>query len=349
MSVLQPRIWGPCTTSLFAYFLSPFPRDPVTLSLNDADDSIALVLLAPKAGNITHVGFYSCDIVGSPPDYNIGLVTLDGSGNPTTTAFGGSTHTTWTPPAGLQWQWVALAGAAAAAVGDWLCIRIWPTASAPDGSNYAKVARYYTALDSDNSFWNAEYSTLWSKNGSISPVAVRYSDGSEYGCQSTVITGWSFDSADTPDEAGALITLPFACECCGMVVGIGGPTSPPYDLCLYSSAGNLLGTWSLSDEDYGESDWGSISGRWAPVTLAAGSYYATVKATNAVQVVTVPALQFTSAVTRAGSYIPEAANVIGAYRTDGGAWTTDDTVLPWVGLLLSDITFGSSGGGPRWL
>jgi len=102
--------------------------------LNDLDNALAWVLRVPKSGTITHVGFGVKTITGSPPDYYVGLVTLDVAGLPTAVPYGGSAVATYTPTT-PGWVWLELSTPAAAVAGDLVAIHIYPTAIAPDAAN----------------------------------------------------------------------------------------------------------------------------------------------------------------------------------------------------------------------
>jgi len=136
-----------------------------------------------------------------------------------------------------------------------------------------------------------------------------------------------------------------ACKCCGVIFNsMYADGNATWAICLYDSDSTLLTSTTIADEDYLQGPQGvSYIVYFVEQALVAGDYYVTVKPSGTADV-DFGGLQFPSAALRAASLWPEAANVVAAYRTDDGAWTIDDTALPWVALLLSDITF--SGGSP---
>lgn len=349
---MQPRVWGP--SSLIQYHAgtkTSFPATLGTLALDDADDSAAYIMLAPKTGSISAVGVVVQAITGTPPNYNIALVTVGVDGLPTTTPIGDSTVETFAPGA-TGYQTVTLDPAAAVTAGNVICIRIWPTVSAPDGSNKVDVA---PGLDifSGAMPWYGQYSTAWQRLSRLNPATVVYSDATWYGLPTTEYWGININSGTDPDEVGMKITLPTATKCCGAQIAAAGyVSSAAWSVCLYNSDSTLLASWTCADEDMLSAENTYYHAFWAEQTLPAGDYYVTVKPSGAANCPVI-GFQFPSAALRAGCMLPEADSCIAAYRTDDGEWTTDDTALPFMGLLLSDITFGGDPTpvaiAPRWL
>jgi len=104
----------------------------------------------------------------------VGLVTVDGSGNPTNTAYGGNAIETPTFTAS-GWVWVTLATPASATVGDFFALRIWPHTVAADGTNYIRVA--YETVDSVGHIatWVWLASAVSYPGGGL--FAIQYDDG----------------------------------------------------------------------------------------------------------------------------------------------------------------------------
>jgi hypothetical protein len=313
-----------------------------TLALSDSDNSVAWTFPIRDAGSITHVGFLVVTINGTPPDYQAGIVTLDSSGNPTGTAYGGSAVTAFTPSAG--WTWIELSTPATAVAGDFVAVRVWPTASAPDGSNHITICRqpfagYGIAMN---------YTTSWSPlaGASGAPMAVKYSGGAVFGSALTSTTVHvQLRSDTTPDEAGCKFQLPAAMTVRGAQIGIDTSwgTSATADVVLYNSANTVLATTTIGDKDYVDGS-AYVNVWFAPVSLAAATdYRLVVKPTvaGAGGSVNIQRYQFENAAAVA-AWPPGDGLWQYTYRTDAGAWTDVATDLPYMGLWASDITF--SGG-----
>lgn len=347
MSVMQPRTWGPASMGPYTGDgMSSFPWPLTNYALDDADDAVAMVFTAPKTGNIDQLGWTVVNLVGSPT-YNVALVALDASGNPTQVAYASSEVEAYSPVA-TGHNTVTLNPVAAVTAGDIVAVHIWPTATAPNTSNRAYIATR-AAFGAIGLPYHTQYAASWARGSNYPIFSVRYDDGAVHGLPATAFWGVDFNSGTTPDEAGMKITLPMACKCCGALVTSSTiDANGAWDVCLYNSASSLIASWTCDDEDKLGSVTGMHRAAWAEQTLAAGDYYLTVKPTSTVDYDLV-GLQFSSAALRAASMVPEADSVVAVRRTDGGAWTEDDTAIPWMALLLSDITFGGGSSGPRWV
>jgi hypothetical protein len=316
------------------------------LALSDADNSVAWLLPIRDAGTITHVGFLLVTINGSPPNYNAAIVTLDSSGNPTTTAYGGSAVTTFTP-SGTGWTWVALSTGATANAGDFAAVRVWPTGTVPDGSNHITVCRAPFA----GYGITTNYATSWAPlaGASAGPMAIKYDGGAVFGNAITSTTVHAqLRSDSTPDEAGCKFQLPAAMTVRGAQIGIDTTygTSATFDVVLYNGAGTALATTSVSDKDFTDNS-AYVNVWFTPVSLAAATDY---------RLVVKPGVAGSGGNVNIQRYQFEDAAAVAAwppgdglwqytYRTDAGAWTDVATDLSYMGLWVSDITFSTTGGG----
>lgn len=334
--------WGPVapwfTSGRYLYY-----------ALDDSDDHVGATFAAPKTGNITHVGLRVYSVTGTPPDYNVAVVTItESTGVPTNTAYGGGAAGTLTGAA-TGWHWVALATPSAVTAGDKIAVNVWPTGSPgnPDGSN--KIAVGYGLSDVVSAYPAGGYggsATIFSSTGIAPTFAIRYSDGMGYGgvCLPSVVN--AYDSDDTPDEVGVKITLPFSGQCVGCSVGfntVGANASWTYR--LENAAGDLLASWNMSDEDiamWPSATYGAPSPRWAPISLAADTvYYLSVRSTHASATIAPYGWEWTHA-SEKDCFVGGGTTVL-VYRTDGGEWTEDSDQCAAFGLLFNDITIPEGG------
>ena len=312
-------------------------------ALNDADNAAAWCFCVPKDGSITDVGVYLTAENGTSPQYNVKLVTQDSSGRPTTTDYGSSTGTptTWTS---TGWKWVTLTGAATAAAGDFAAVHVYPTGTAPDGSNNISVqgSSGIIAVGEGASLY---YTTAWTANAGQPAMAVKYSDGSIHGfALSSNTTYVQIRSNTTPDEVGSLFQVPASMTVYGARVyaaAAGWGSAATADVLLYNAAGTALATGAIGDKDYVD-DSGTINVFFDAVTLSADTDYRLVIRPNVSTNGDIYVTKWSFESTAARSYPPEGARWQYTSRTDAGAWTDDNTAVCPFGLWVSDIDF--SGG-----
>lgn len=343
MIVSGNYLWGPAAYG-HAYTTVVF-GNLTTYALDDADDSVALVFSAPYSGSITDVGIQVTAVVGTPPQYNVGVVTVSNAdGYPTANPYGGSAVTLANlTPAGHHW--VTLTTPATTAAGDIIAARVWPNPVGEPPSGAANVStiieqclhnpyhmlprgHYYTF------FWN-------DAEGLLGNMAVRYSDGTIFGLPMTGFNPDFYDSADTPDEVGCVFTLPFGATCYGCRFALSGYDGPDNSAIvkLYDSADGLKASCTLTDLDqlggYSPTYPGEYEVYWAPVFLSAGTYRLTVLATNGDLRIRPYGFTFDSAADRA--CLPAYDAWQKTSRTDAGAWTDEDDVQMHMAVWLSAV------------
>ena len=346
MTAVSNLLWGPA-----AIGLSTAPSGAVSgFSLNDADNAAAWCFCVPKDGTVTDLGFYVTGITGTAPAYNVALVTQDSSGRPTTTAYGGGTNPTYTPAGGAGWKWVAMTSNATVAAGDFVALHIYPTGSAPNGSNFMAVVA--TAAITNHAE-TLQWSVAWTVAAGQPPMAIRYSDGSVFGLAiSSNTTYVQIRQNTTPDEVGCKFTVPAQMTCYGARFNAAGGlwgTAATADVILYDGSNNALASCSISDKDYVTGS-NTVNVFWDGVTLSANTTYRVVVrpgvGTNGDIYFTKYALESTAA----KGFFPDGANWQYTSRTDAGAWSDTSTDVPFMALWISDITFiqGSGSGGAEW-
>jgi hypothetical protein len=330
-------LWGPAAIGVANIAGSAVSAQALT----DADNAVAWVFNVPKDGTITDVGYLVTAENGTSPAYNCGLVTVDATGNPTTTAYGGSavTPATWTS---TGWKWVTLSTPATGAAGDFAAVHIYPGGTPPDGSNNITVA-YGPVADGG---YSLNYVVAWTQAALGGPMAIKYNDGSIYGFALTSVTTYvaGITSGTTPDEVGAKFQVPAAMTCTGARLGCnrtGYGSAATMDVVLYSAADGVLASTTVSDKDFLDvQDYVNV--HWDAVNLSAATDYRLIikptTATNGGVTVTKWSVESTAA----RNMWPAGDSWHWTERTDAGAWTDTTTAIPYMGLWVSDITFGGA-------
>ena len=332
-------LWGPGATPF-----SPTGGGVMTsTSLNDADNSIAAILAIPRTGEINRVGFNASGVTGNPPAYNVGLVTVDTSGNPTTTAYGGSASTTHDFTA-TGWVWVTLATPANGVAGDIVAVRVWPTATAPNASNYAAIRRSYTIPGDPRLPHFGAYTTAWTLGTGFGAAAM-YTAGDVVLPAIASIGSGSYDVDSTPDEIGCLFSLPVNAMCVGMGgIHAAGVAADDFAVNLYASDGSTkLATVSVDTSQV--NGLAAQSAVWYPcvaLPLQAGLGYRLTYAPSTAA--DLQLAEFTVNEVASREWFPEGARWQRTERTDAGAWTETPTRLPMLFLVLSHISPGQGRG-----
>lgn len=318
---------------------------PTNYAMNDADDAAAWVFNIPKSGTITKIGVYCTSIAGSPPAYNAAIVTLDASQRPTTTNYGGSSTESVTFT-GEAMVWIDLATDATATAGDFAAVYVWPTGTAPDGSNYAVIQTGSAWIG--NGF-GATYSTAWLVTDRGPTMAIQYDDGAIYGFAPGAATVYRDIRSDSdPDEYGIKITPPADLTVSGARiwhVKAATGSSATYTVKLYDNADTLLASATISDKDQID-DLDALTVHWTPVTLSAGSAYRLTilpGVTGTGGRIYLSRALFDSAAAMAA--LPNNAGAVATYRTDAGAWTDATAETAAIGLIVTEIDFGGGGSG----
>lgn len=335
-------LWGPPGIPIYL----PTGNAPTAAALNDADNSIAMIFVVPKTGTINKICFNVSAFNGTPPAYNVGLVTVDASGNPTTTAYGSSGIYSWTP-GGTGMAWITLSTpATGATAGDVCAVRIYPGASAPDAGNNISVT-YVGASPSHTYPHIRTFTTVWSA-ASVGGfgIGVQYSDGSVVFAPVSSTISENIQSDTTPDELGCLFQVPIKMTCIGSMVGLAAASGgADFTVKLYDSDGStLLGSQAIDTSQMTGAAvkvWPHF--HWAGAILLPNTdYRLTVLPGEAIFGLSV--LQMTVDAAASLAAFAEGSRWQRTERTDAGAWSQTATKLPMMGLLIADIS-GNEGGG----
>lgn len=325
-------------------------------TLDNANKNMGVVFFAPKAGDITDVGFHVSARTGSPPNYEVAIVTPDANARASNnaTVFPGSAAASYTPPS-TGWKWVTLPTPATVTARQFIGARIQAGGVAPDASNNMAVAgegTFRLPLRHTGLIGSAFVSSLVTRESM--PVAVRYSDGTVYGFTlANTVTQKEITSTTTPDEIGGRFTVPFDCTVKALSVGIVAidGVQPNVTFTLYDGSDNVLAstTWdgSLHVAGSGGTTYHMrVDVPIAPTNLTAGQTYRVTIKTDATSLSTsglwMPVVECNAESDRA--WLPGGTDWDYTERTDNGAWTDSAATIPPVGIVVSDITDPAAGG-----
>jgi hypothetical protein len=311
-------------------------------ALNDADNSVASVFMADKDGTVDRVGFSISAKTGSDATvkYFAGLVTVDASGHPTSTAYGGSTPANPTQASlSTGWNWLTLVGNATMVAGDLVAVRIWHDGSstAPTAANVTvRHAQRVGGQTSYNLPYADVFTTAWAKAANLPISTYRYADGTVANHPIVVLgaTNTAFNTGTTPDETGAKFQLPWPAVCRGarVVVDVATPATNAFVVKLYDAADGLLASATVPAATVAFNVASQVNVFWDAVALAADTdYRLTVLPTTTdntqISVLATPDTDSKQAIACGDRF---------GYttRTDAGAWTDTALTVPMVGLWL---------------
>lgn len=325
---------------------------PTPYALDDADDKVAQLFIF-KAGTISKLGFAVTAEAGTPPDYYVGLFTVDASGNPSSTSFGGSSIETYTHSGGVGWKWLTLGTPATAVNGDRAYLVVYPTSTAPDSSNRISSTKY-CFFEASHGLNAKNFSTGWTAETGQSHFAVEYSDGSIVGFYAALTYPNDLIKTSTIVESGGKFVAPANFTCLGVTPATYlASASASHKMVLYNSASvEIATTVSYADLDY----YGAYSAAgkqldnfWiTPVELIAGETYRVVCQATSTNTITICYATPLSAEGEKALFLSGSKGWTRTYReTVGGAWTdVPEDVPPWKLLVEYDFAAvgGSSGG-----
>lgn len=348
--VSEEFAWGPGLT---------FPGSGLwaisTFALNDGVRTVAGVHKLRKTGSVNRVLINPSAKAGTSSStikFVIGAYTVDASGNPTTTLYGGSAATTVTHAAvatGLQE--ITLSTPASGVRGDLVAFVVKPEGVDPPTatSNVTMRSRY----QSGNLVlpYEAEWATSWVKNATYPLVTGRYADDEFIGYQpSSAVISSGFASNTTPNEVGAQLTVPFG----GRIVGMGGWRRPPLAgtgrISLYDASSVLQGSSAyVAGETAGPSTYGGHEVAFSPgyVVTAEQSLRITDLATSTDSRAHIEYALSSGALRGMFKQGARWQRTSRTNSSDTGAWTDDTTRLPMWYLLFDqiDLTGGGAGSG----
>jgi hypothetical protein len=322
--------------------------------INATGNRVGWVFQVPKSGTVNKLGV-RVNAAATPILSRIGLYTVDGSGQPTTTPYGGGGYETWTPAANTFSE-VTIGSSAGTpytmTAGDYAALVVEFDSTAGD---------YFLSATNGNGLgvsfgYFAKFTGTWAKSSSSTIIAASlgYNDGTYgdiggFACSGVPTTG-TYNSGTLAgsggDEYALAFTVPFKCRVAGAWTAFSSVAGADFELDLYSGT-TVIGQAAV-DGDYVGST-ASVNLRTylfaSPATLTAGSsYYISARPTTANNLTyryfTLPA----AAMVQGAGFFPATCGL--ATRTDQGAWgATDTTKIPYLGILIDQIDDGTGGGG----
>lgn len=259
----------------------------IPLSLNSNGLKLARGFMIPKSGTIDKIGVLAVDRYGTGGTYNVGIMSPDANGRPsTTTCYGGSALKSWTPAA-RGFTWITLDTPATATIGDYAFWYL--TSTAATALNYITVSNQVIMYPSNPTGGFTAWYTSTSFNVptyAITIFAVQYTDGTIFGFPFTSILSYSssyhqiIEITDPPSdiyEVGARIIPEYTMRATGFSLMCWWPTDG--SIRLYNSANELMSQISFTPPGYSYDYWGSNMPQNAiihfpePVTLIGGETY----------------------------------------------------------------------------
>lgn len=309
---------------------------PTSTTLDAAADKVAYIFSVPKDGTLNRVGFRAV-LVGTQPQYRVSFQTLNASGEPSGSVYGGCAATDVTVSAG--WNWATLSTGATAAAGDRIAAVIEAGAVAPDASNHITVQRSQAGFLSVMGLpYTAENTTAaWVKNDDGAVIAARYSDGVVVGTplDATTILNGNVNSGTSPDEVGCAFTVPVTLACVGARVALDPASGASVIVRLYSDTTEVAVTTAILAVELSNLSVSIMDVAWDAVALSPGTTYRlTVVPQNANNV---DLLQWTVPDADSKAAWPEGSRWQRTARTDAGAFAETATQLPLLGIWVNSL------------
>lgn len=303
-------------------------------NLSSVGNYDSYIFSVEQADQITDFGFHVSRVSGTASVYVAELVTLDSSGNPSSTRYGGSTGCVFTAAeVSLGWNWKTLGIPATGTAGDIVAAEV-RTVTASSTSNIGTSGR--TIYESG---MPREIVTLTDVDGHP-PMAVKYLDGRVQGLPLHNATRLSYDNASDPDEIGGKFTTPISLVCNGAFFEANFDSNAPFALLLYDENDVELRRATVSDEDYVAGAASGVRLHWEDVILEVGKdYRLTLLPTSATNVY-LYTLNFVT-----GTYryvVPGGMNWQKTQRTDAGSWSDFENDVPWMAVMVKAYTGTSS-------
>lgn len=308
-----------------------------SFTIDAAGEKVAFGFRVPKTGNIDRISLVVATVTSSQTIRG-GLETVDASGDPTGTQYGGSAVGTQASPAAQTAYEITLATPASATIGDRIAAVFQFDSSVGNLSIYGSQ-QYILPI---NTSYIDQYTTSWAHiTNSLPVLSIRYDDGIYYNIgvmPAAVPTAVTFNSGSTPDERGNKITIPYAIRAIGMWYVLDQDNA--CDIVLYDSDGTTaLETVAVS----------SIY-RGATTTQLGFAYFPEriLKKNGVVYVAIKPGASNvatqTLAALSAGHWaaFTGGTNIVGVSRTNAGSWTEDAALRHPCGLIFNGIKVGSN-------
>lgn len=315
-----------------------------SLLIDASGERVAAIVQIPKTGNISHIRFRLATVT-TGQTLRVGMYTVDGSGNATTTAYGGMASGTVAVANADDnvTKLVTLSTPAAAVAGDVVAVVI-----EFDGT-VGNLNLGALSLAGKDFPYGAHFTSSWANTTNIPAITLRYDDGTHpvitgvLPAAETVATVSINLNSATQDEIGNVFTAPAAVRVCGVALPFSNAAGGDFEATAYDGTTRLTGVLKSWDGDHAHSVAGSalyLVLFATPFVMAAGEVRRITIRPTTTAAMAVGHFGYGSASERA-AYTPD------LYRTrrlDEGAWTDDDTSATALWPIVDQIDDGASGG-----
>lgn len=307
------------------------------------------VFQCPKSGNIDRIAVYvAYEISAGNLDFRLEDVDA-ASGEPSGTL--ADTNSNLSVSASVGWQEATLTGAATVTRGQlvWAGVK-WVSGDIAIGF----IAALHPPMGIMGiPYFTSNVSGSWAANSLDNRtfiIAVRYDDGTYAAIPNALpisaMADTDFNSADTPDEIGNIITMPFEARVCGAWVN-SQVAAADYTIKLYDTNGSTVMESLAVDKDIGPS---STSAHHALMFHTFSNSEVLTK-DSAYRITVVPgASDFGMPVMTVDSAalfdtMSGGQNCHYTSQTDSGGFSQTTTKRALIGLLLDQLDDGAGGGG----
>jgi hypothetical protein len=317
-------------------------------AVNEDGDQCAFVFEVPVTGTIIAIGF-GFGTITTPANLSVGLETLNVSGDPSGTAYGGSAPKTDFDPTGLAstFQWATLATAATGATAGNRVAAVIKAAGV--GSISLNIMSGVTQMPTVPGMYRDFYDetgAAWTKTVSCLVMALKYSGDVIHYCGAAAIKArnaisYHVDTA-TFDEYALKFKLLFKARIKGASVVMNVQAGEDFIVKLFEGTTERA-TSGVIDGDHSLSQGAHRVLFTTPYTIAANTFYYLSLIPNTVNPIGLETFDIQAAADMAG--VDGGVNFIMGKRLNGGAWTDVDTSRPWIHLIIDQVDDGSAAGG----
>ncbi len=335
-------------------------------ALDASGDKVGWIVTAPVAITVDRIAACFDSKAGTPPTYSYSLYGITTAGVPDTTKLGATNNATGThAPTAVSnntFHEVTLSESVAFNAGDKFAIVIEYSSGTINASNYAQYRHGFTNLTSNYDYgigYSLTNTASWTKQGGSLPV-ILFGDGTNwYGNPlSGGRTTRSFNTGTSPSEEGFKFVAPAfgslsTYKLRGVRIGLTlSVTSNTQNINLNLYAGSGASDTTQTQTVAIDTDCFVAPTSFSPKdllftgtapTLTAGTTYRVSWSASSTGSHSVYSLPLTSA-----SHVTALGLGSTLHRTHraGGNWTDVTTEVPMIlGLIVEDLTGGSSGGG----
>lgn len=329
-----------------------------TITLDGTADQLEFVWRAPEAATITHVAFRQNSLTGTAGTLRCGLQGVSATtgladGTWLAAGSGYGDYNSWNASNNGLFVEVALGSSVTVARGDVVAFVLDPQAVGTwDGSNSVVISRNsdFTPNLRVPYVNTGTGASITKQNVSNGPFVLRTASKS-FGNPIQTINALSFSSSSTPDEQGAIFTMPTGSCVSYTVRGVylgGDFDAADFDIVLYDSDGTtVLQSVSIDKDQVSMNTSDQAMFYFDETTLSTLSpgvaYRLAIKPTTTTAITAFMAWDVAVAQDLMRFTGGAATDFYHTARTDAGAWSQTTTRIPCMQLIV-DLD-GTSGGG----